>query len=212
MKRARSQAFLLLASLCLTCALAPRAEASVGDTLEAAERTDFFRFFALVEEGPRSQERGLTVITFRPRAGKFHELVKLTVGVSKGEVIREMELTLARSFVDDAANGVFARDIAKSFLRSAVPGADAPRINDLANEIEFPKELKGYMIARTRPDPKLPAQPTRGYQVNKGALPLYEAVFAQSALRMENLRAEKGAALRMRVAEKPAAPPRARAA
>ena len=202
MKRARSQAFLLLASLCMTFALAPRAAASVGDTLDAAQQTDFFKFFGLVEDGPRAQAGGLTVVTFRPRAGKFRELVKLTVGVSKADVIREMELTLERSFVEDAANGIFARDIAKSFLRSAVPGADAPRINDLANEIEFPKEVKGYTIMRARPDPKLPAQPTKGYQVFTGSLQLYEDSFAQSALRMENLRADKGDALRMRVASK----------
>jgi hypothetical protein len=209
MKRARGQAFLLLASLCLTFALAPRAEASVGDTLDEAQQTDFFKFFGLVEEGPRAQGGGLTVVPFRPRAGKFRELVRLTVGVSKGDVIREMELTLTRSFVDDPANGIFARDIAKSFLRSAVPDADAPRVNDLANEIEFPKELKGYVIARTRPDPKLPARPTEGYQVYTGSLRLYEAAFSGSALRMENLRAEKGAVLRMRVAWKRAAPARA---
>jgi hypothetical protein len=70
--------------------------------------------------------------------------------------------------------------------------------------------MKGYTIMRTRPDPALPAQPTKGYQVYTGALPLYEEAFAQSALRMENVRAEKGAVLRIRVYAK-SAPRRGRA-
>ena len=212
MKRAHSRAFLLIASLCLTLALAPRAEAGVGDTLEATQQTDFFKFFALAEDGPRAQEKGLTVVSFRPRGGKFRELVKLTVKVTAEDSIREMELTLERSFVDDATNGIFARDIAKSFLREAVPGADGPRINDLANEIEFPREMKGYKIMRARPDPKLPEQPTKGYQVYAGSLQLYEDSFARSTLHMENLRAEKGAVLLMRVAAKPDAARRGGAA
>jgi hypothetical protein len=209
MKRARGQAFLLVASLCLVAALAPQARAGVGGTLEAAKQADFFKFFGLVEDGRRAEERGLAVVSFRPRSEKFRELVRLVVKVNADDSIREMELTLERSFVDDAANGVFARDIAKSFLRAAVPVADAPRVNDLANEIEFPGEMKGYKIMRARPDPKLPAQPTKGYQVYTGSLQLYEDSFAQSTLRVENLRAEKGAALLMRVAAKASAARRA---
>ena len=108
-----------------------------------------FKFFNLTEAGPRTSEGGLNVVTFRPAGGNFRRLVKVNVTVGGDGAVRAMELTVDRSFVEDRANGIFARDVAKSFLRAAVPKADAPKIGDLANEIEFPKELEGYEIART---------------------------------------------------------------
>jgi hypothetical protein len=192
MKSTRRRALLLFASLCLVAALPARAPAAVGDKLEGMKQTDFFKFFNLTEAEPRSSEGGLTVVTFRPGGGNFRRLVKVAVTVGGDGVVRAMELTAARSFVDDPANGIFARDVAKSFLRAAVPVADAARINDLANEIEFPKELEGYEIARTRPDPKLPAQPTKGYLVYLGRQELFEESYAHSTLRLENVRAGGG--------------------
>ncbi len=205
MKHGSGRALMLAAAACALFVLAPRAEAGVGGTLEAAKQTDFFKFFGLVEDGPRSTERGLTVVNFRPRAGQFRQLVSLTVKVAAGDVIREMSLTVERSFVDDRTNGIFARDIAKSFIRAAVPAADGARVNDLANEIEFPKEMPGYTVARVCPDPKLPARPTAGYEVYTGARKLYEAAFAESTLRMENADGPKGTRLRIVVASKAAA-------
>jgi hypothetical protein len=198
MKPTRRQALLLLASLCLFAALASRATAAVGDRLEEMRQTDFFKFFHLTEAGPRASEGGLAVVTFRPGGGPFQRLVKVVVAEDAGGVVRAMELTIDRPFVEDRANGIFARDIAKSFLRAAVPRADAAKIEDLANEIEFPKELEGYEIARTRPDPKLPAQPTAGYLVYLGKQERFEETYTQSALRLENVRAG-GGVLRIQV-------------
>ncbi|MDT7778950.1 MAG: hypothetical protein QOC99_1462 [Acidobacteriota bacterium] len=199
MKSAHRYVVLLLVFLCLTSALPLRAGASVGDRLEDMKQTDFFKFFGLVEEEPRAQAGGLTVVNFRPRAGKFHQLVKVTVSIDGAGVIRAMELALERSFVDDGAQGIFARDIAKSFLRSAIPVEDERGIRDLANEIEFPKELKGYAIARTRPDPKLPLQPTKGYLVYLGKQPLQEQLFSKSRVRLENIHKETGDVLHISV-------------
>lgn len=188
-KPTRRRTLLLFASLCLVAALPVRAPAAIGDRLEEMRQTDFFKFFNLTEAEPRTSERGLSVISFRPGGGNFRRLVRVAVTVNSDGVVRAMELSLERSFVDDPANGIFARDIAKSFLRAAVPRADAAKINDLADEIEFPKELEGYRIERTRPDPKLPAQPTKGYLVYLGRQQLFAETFAQSALRVENISA-----------------------
>jgi hypothetical protein len=199
MKTSCRYAVLLLASLCLVAALPLHAGASIGDRLEDVKQTDFFKYFGLVEDGARAQTGGFTVVNFRPRAGNFRQLVNVAVTLDGAGVIRAMELTLERSFVDDAAQGIFARDISKSFLRSAIPREDQPGINDLANEIEFPKEMKGYNIVRARPDPKLPAQPTKGYMVYLGKLPLQEQVLAKSRVRLENVHAVKGDVLHISV-------------
>jgi hypothetical protein len=213
MKQTLRRTLLTLAAVsCALLACPPSAEAGVGGKLEAAKQADFFKFFGLVEDGPRANEGRLTVVNFRPRVEKFRRLVSLTVKVAGDDSIREMSLALERSFVDDRADGIFARDIAKSFLREAVPAADAARVDDLANEIEFPKETPGYTVMRTRPDPKLPATPTPGYEVYTGARELYEAAFDASALRMENARGGAGARLRMTVAAKAATPARKGAA
>src|SRR5438067_1669951 len=192
MKSTRRRVLLLFASLCLVAALPSRAPAAVGDKLEEMRQTDFFKFFNLTEAEPRTSEGGLNLVTFRPAGGNFRRLVKVSVTVGGDGAVRAMELTVDRSFVEDRANGIFARDVAKSFLRAAVPKADAPKISDLANEIEFPKELEGYEIARTQPDPKLPAQPTKGYLVYLGKQELYEESYARSTLRLENVRAGGG--------------------
>lgn len=199
-KRALS---LLVAPLCLAFALAPRADAGVGQRLEQAKQTDFFKFFALVEDGTAEPAPGgLTTANFRPRAGQFRQLVKVSLTLDSGGVIRAAELAIERSFVDDPFSGIFARDIAKSFIRFAVPPGDEHAINDLANEIEFPKESGAYDTVRVAPgsDPKLPAQPTKGYLVYLGKQPLFQQALAKSTLRMENVRAAgKGAVLHISV-------------
>jgi hypothetical protein len=209
MTNARRRAALLLGCLCLTLAAGASARASVGGSLEEAKQTDFFRFFALVEDGARAAAPGgLTVASFRPRGGQFRQLVEVSLTLDGAGVVRAAELALARSFIDDPAKAVFARDVAKSFLRFAVPREDEAAVGDLANEIEFPKELEGYDIARAAPDPKLPAHPTAGYLVYLGKRPLYRRALSKGTLRLENLRAPGGDVLHVYVG--PAAARRAR--
>jgi hypothetical protein len=106
----------------------------IGADLAAVRQgSDFFTFFHLEPTGPASPER---VTEFRPSGEDFRQLARLTVTVDAGGKITAMTLTLKRSFIDDPTNGVFARDIAKSFLRDAPPAADEKGVSDLADDIE----------------------------------------------------------------------------
>lgn len=189
---------LLNISLCLTLLVllhAP-AQARLGDRLAEMKGTDFFKFFNLKEtgRGPLSG-KPYTQVTFRPGAGNFRELVEVRVTVDREDRILGMQLSLKRSFVDDQFNGIFARDIAKSMLRAAIPAANEAAINDLANEIEFPKDMPGYDVARTKPDPRLPAQPTPGYQVFIGQRKSFVQTLSLVRVSLENVEGADGARL-----------------
>jgi PAB1-binding protein PBP1 len=113
-----------------------------------------------------------------------------------------MQLSLKRSFVDDQFNGIFARDLAKSMLRAAIPAANEAAINDLANEIEFPKDMPGYDVARTKPDPKLPSQPSPGYQVFMGQRKSFVQTLSLARVSLENIEGAGGASLLISVTSK----------
>ena len=181
----RTRLIFITTFLLLTCA-PPSAGARVGGRLEDAKQTDFFRFFNLGEAGATEAERRRKVFVFRPKAGIFRDAVTVTAIVDAAGRILKMTLVLDRAFVDHKQNGIFARDIAKSFLRHAIPLTDERAVNDLANEIEFPRNLEGYEIMRTGPDPQLPPRPTPGYLVFLGEQPLYEQRLKQSLVRLQN--------------------------
>lgn len=190
MLHSSTRARLIFITTFLLLTFAPHsARARVGDRLEDAKQTDFFRFFNLVEAGATEAEQQRKVFIFRPRAGMFREAVNVTAVVDSAGRILTMKLMLDRAFVDHKQNGIFARDIAKSFLRHAIPLADEREVNDLANEIEFPRKLEGYEIMRTGPDPQLPARPTQGYLVFLGESPLSEQRLKQSLVRLQNSKA-----------------------
>lgn len=148
--------------------------------------SDFFTWFHLEETGPAREEGERKVLEFRPSGEIFRELVSLAI-VTNGEGrIQEMRLSLARSFVDDATNGIFARDLAKSLLRAAVPRENQADVTDLTNEIEFLFPVGRSAISARDDLPKLPDPPTVGYQVFVGKEKLYEQVFSRCVVRLEN--------------------------
>lgn len=77
---------------------------------------------------------------FRPTGEAFHDLVALDVRTNgPDERITSMALRLERRFIDDPRDGVFARDIMKSFLRAALPPdvlAAIPSLSDTVASIE----------------------------------------------------------------------------
>lgn len=148
--------------------------------------SDFFTWFHLEETGPAREEGERKILEFKPSGEAFRDLVSINV-VTNGEGrIQEMHLALARSFIDDATNGIFARDIAKSLLRAAVPRENQPDIEDLTNEIEFLFSSGRAVITAQQDLPKLPDQPSVGYQVFLGREKLYEQVFSRCVVRLEN--------------------------
>jgi hypothetical protein len=78
-------------------------------------------------------------------------------------------LVLSRSFIDSGRDAIFARDIAKSFVRIATTETERPTVASLIAEIEQPlANMSTPLLVGNRPAPKLPASPTPGYQVFLG--------------------------------------------
>jgi len=88
--------------------------AKIGDRLDDAKQTDFFKFFNLTEVESKKDEQKRTVTSFRPATGKFRELVRVDVTLNADNTILAMQVSLSRSFIDSKQNGIFARDFAKS--------------------------------------------------------------------------------------------------
>ena len=146
-------------------ALAAAGVGNLGERLEQAKQTEFFRWFQLEEVG-----RTARVIHFKPSGKKFHDLVTLNLSLDpKGRLVGA-ELVLSRSFVDSGRDGMFARDIAKSFVAVATTAQERSAVADLIAEIEHPpaNQSTPLIVSAHRPAPKLPAQPTPGFQVFLG--------------------------------------------
>jgi hypothetical protein len=150
------------------------------------KESEFFSWFHLEEDGAPREQGDRKIILFRPTGEVFRDLVTVTAAVDGEGRIREMELVLSRAFVDDDANGIFARDIAKGLLRSAVPRENQTEVADLANEIEFQFSSSRPVLASSANLPKLPDSPTLGYQVFLGKEKRYEQLLSRCIVRLEN--------------------------
>lgn len=166
--------------------------ALLGAKLADAKKTDFFTFFHLEESGPAAKvpNSGGTQWTFKPSGAAFRELVTVEVWVSAADRIEEMHLTLAREFIAHPQNGRFANDIAKSFLRSALPKDDQVAVADLLNEIEYrppPGDASRMIVGPNYKPPRLPAEPTPGFRTYRGEQPEFRVNLPHGWLRMNNL-------------------------
>src|SRR6266567_4055779 len=130
----------------------------LGENVEQARKTEFFRWFHLEETG-----RTGSVVHFKPRAEKFRSLVTLNLSLDSRQRLIGAELVLSRSFIDSGVEGMFARDIAKSFLRVVTSAEERQAIGGLIGEIEQPPaNLSTTLIVRGRPARKLPVAPSPG--------------------------------------------------
>jgi hypothetical protein len=159
-----------------------------------AKRTEFFRWFSLVEFGSARNESGRTIVTVRPAGEKFRDLVKLDVVLDQQDRIDALQLSLAKSLVDDNSEGIFARDIAKSFLRSVFPKPDDRSVSSFADELEYRHNLPTITHASSQ-RPQLPAEPTAAFLTYVGSQWLYEEAFSRSSLRIEQVSTDAGKAV-----------------
>jgi hypothetical protein len=134
-----------------------------GMNLDQARKTDFFSWFHLQQTGEEQTPQGAT-ITFKPSGKQFRDLVTMKVTTATDGDLTGMEIILSRAFVDSKRDGIFARDIAKSLIRTAfATGADQD-IQDLANQIEYLRTSRQTIILhKSYKPPTLPAKPTLGY-------------------------------------------------
>lgn len=94
---------------------------SMGETLETALQTEFFKWFHLEETERKPEEPG-EELRFRPSGEKFHDLCYLDVLAAPGEVLVRMELVVRRAYID-GRDRHFAQDLVKSFLLAVLPDA-----------------------------------------------------------------------------------------
>lgn len=162
--------------------------------IEDAKQSEFFRWFSFAEAGATKEESGRTVLTFRPEGEKFRRLVKLDAVLDEKDFITALRLTITRLFVDHNRDGIFARDITKSFLRSAFPEPDDTSVATFAAEIEGRHNFPVITRAFTQGVP-LPVVPTTGFLTYIGQQQLYEETYAQSSLRIEQVKDDDGEAV-----------------
>ena len=164
----------------------PGAFGGFGNTLDSAKKTDFFTFFHLEQTGESTAKDGKTIV-FQPTADKFHALVHVYMTVDGKSQIQGAELDLSRAFVDSTSDGVFARDIAKSFLQTATDPQDLDRVDNLIKEI-------GQLLGTDRPVIAHPdavqnpaGPPSMGYRVYLGQENRFELTLPHGqSLKMEN--------------------------
>jgi hypothetical protein len=127
-----------------------------GGAVAGLRKTHFFDWFQLEPVGGAS---GAGETVFRPSGEAFHALVSLTSRADADGRLTGLSLNVARSFIDDARQGAFARDVVKSFLEAVSGGAAAARL--LADEIVF-RPPNAAMIVRGQ-GPQLSGEPSAAY-------------------------------------------------
>ena len=166
-------------------------------TLEAAQKTSLFTWFSLDQVGEPEKSPAETLTRFQPSGPAFHDLVRLEVGTNAGGLIRALCLHLARRFIEDPAQGIFAADLAKSFLQAAVPTADRSLRDSLANEISGRARTNRPVIVAggAPPSDPLTGPPSRAYRVYRGEVPQWSESTASTRLTLD----QEAECLRMRV-------------
>jgi hypothetical protein len=157
-----------------------------GTSMDQAGKTDFFTWFHLQQTGEEQTAQG-TIIVFKPSGKQFRDLVTMKVTTGPDRAITGMELMLSRAFVDSKKDGIFARDIAKSLLRTAFATGADQEILDLADQIEYlGTSSQTIILHASRKPPQLPATPTPRYLTYLGQQQSYEHAAAGKTLRLKN--------------------------
>jgi tetratricopeptide (TPR) repeat protein len=130
-------------------------EGFLGASLDILRtRNEFFSWFHFEPVGKGEPLTGGVITEFRPSGPAFRPFVALRVTTDQDKRIRTLSLEIARRFIDDPKNGIFAADLAKSFLRNVAAPYDRPVLDELASEIEAKGMLasSGLMARGTVPD------------------------------------------------------------
>jgi hypothetical protein len=111
------------------------AQSLLGMPIADAHKTDFFSFFHLEQSGSAPDSMGRPILIFKPTAAEFRKLVDVRTTLDAHDRIVQVDLLVARSFLNDRLQGVFAADIAKSMLTASLPLSDQPDVGSLIEEI-----------------------------------------------------------------------------
>ena len=187
-------------------AQAEPADGLIGQPLAVAQTREFFTWFHLAQTASQPCGGG-QALGFRPDGEQFHQVVAVEVMTDAHDDIATMALMLDRAFIDDSANGVLARDIAKSFLRD-VPGSQAGAgVAALADEIKASMLSSGTVVFHSDVSPTKPkGPPSPGYQVFLGDRESYVLTIGGEALTLINEQQQGEATLRLSFSKDGAAP------
>ena len=121
--------------------------------LAAIEASDFFQWFHLEKVNSEIQGQ-FQAIDYRPSGALFRDAVMLRIILAPGQVLTGARLILHRSFVDSQKEGIFAADIAKSFVLflSGEPDAQAlsEHFQEHLREIDSAKySVGGWTLSTT---------------------------------------------------------------
>jgi hypothetical protein len=159
----------------------------MGSSVDDLAASPLFAWFALVREDEVRRQRTLEV-TFRPEGPAFHDLAELRVSAAADGRLESLELRLARGFVDDRRNGMFARDLAKSFLRGALDRRNVQSLAGLDDEIEWGGTFDVPVLMRAPSPSRIPpGSPTPPYRVFLGRDERFECALHGVRLVLENI-------------------------
>lgn len=88
----------------------------LGSNLTAVEKTsDLFLFFNFASIGKETNPDGTVVTSYKPTGDAFRALVTLRVTTDNQGTIKLMKLSVARSFIDDRKQCIYAATWSKAF-------------------------------------------------------------------------------------------------
>lgn len=143
---------------------APERRTAAPLSREAAQATEFFKFFGLqqVQADARSAH-------YRPRSAQFAPRVELILHLDAAGTIGKRELAIRHDFISDPAASPFAADFTKSFLLFAVDSADIAAVQPLTSEIFGGRARRSGIPGAYRSTAAVPAMPSAGLMTFRGA-------------------------------------------
>lgn len=173
----------------------------IGMSLDDATKTELFQWFHFAPVA--SPSAGAAV--FKPSGEKFHELATLSAAVGGDGRIAAIDLAIARSFIDDPKDGIFAADLGKSFLAATLPPDDRTAMQHLIDTIGYGGNFGQTVITGT-PRPA-------NLQINRDSAPYlvwldrneyWQRPVGAVSLQLENVQLDGTAVLRIKVGAKTA--------
>jgi hypothetical protein len=160
-----------------------------AQTLAAERKAHFFTWFHLDPLGdPVPAASGRTWHCFRPAGEAFRAVVELDVLIDASGRILQSRLGLDRAFADHPRNGIFARDLVKSYLQWGLAEASGGEARTLIENIGNLTAAGVPVLIRSDSVPPTPGEDTTGgYLAYLGRRASAEAVFGNSKLTLANL-------------------------
>jgi hypothetical protein len=135
--------------------------------LKTEQGSEFFTWFHLAPVGTPTTVGSGAWHSFRPTGSAFQKLVEVDVLSEADGKIDAASIGLERAFIDSPSNGVFARDISKSFLTWTLRKPSPQIANLIANLADLSNAGTTILMHGPGPQPP-PPDTTGGYGVYLG--------------------------------------------